>query len=66
MLAQGGIAGGRVIMSRQILVGGRQPVGAMLGGSAAKLPERFLKTLGQSREALASLNGFDILPAAVG
>jgi hypothetical protein len=32
----------------------------------AKLPERFLKTLGQGREALATLNSFDILPAAAG
>jgi hypothetical protein len=32
----------------------------------AKLPKRFLKTLGQGREALATLNGFDLLPDAVG
>ena len=39
---------------------------AMIAETVELEEQRFLKTLGQSREALASLNGFDILPAAVG
>jgi hypothetical protein len=66
MLAEGLVALGLVFLGREIAVGRRQPVGAVLLGNPAELPQRFLQTFGQRREALAAADRLDILPTAVG
>jgi len=55
-----------VIVRRQVAIGGRQPVGAVLARAPAELPERFLQTFGQGGEALAALNGANMLPVREG
>ena len=66
MAAERGVALGLVLLGREIAIGGRQPVGAVLAGNAAELPERFLQALGQRGEALAAANRLDVLPAPEG
>ena len=60
------VAGGEVVLLLQVLEGGRQAVGAMLGGNAARLPERVLQPVCQGGEALAALDHLGMLPAREG
>jgi hypothetical protein len=66
MLAERFVALGLVFLGREVAVGRRQPVRAMLVGHAAQLPQRFRQSLGQRREALTAADRLDVLPAAVG
>jgi len=53
-------------VARQVAVGRRQAVGAVLARHAAEAEERVLEVLGECREALATEDDADVLPAAVG
>src|SRR4051794_46362 len=66
MLTERLVAFGLVFLGREIAVGRRQTVSTMLLGNAAELPQRFLQPLGQRREALATADRLDVLPAAIG
>jgi hypothetical protein len=61
-----GVAPGLILTVGEVAVGGRQPVGAVLARAPAELPERFLQTFGQGGEALAALNGANMLPVREG
>ncbi len=50
--AEGGVGLGFVVAGGEVAVGGREPIGAVLAGHAAELPEGILQTFGERGEAL--------------
>jgi len=66
MAAELGVARRLVLLVREIAIGRRESVGAMLARHATQLPKRLLHTFGERGEALAAADRLDVLPAAEG
>jgi hypothetical protein len=60
------VAGGEVLLLQQVLERRGEAVGAVLGGHAARLPERVLQPVREGDEALAALDHLGVLPAREG